>query len=781
LEIRVKHLECRCFIASQADNVPGGISVQSELIIKLLNGGERYGILNQEFDPTSGRIDFFCTAEQNSELLDLSEICFIKFLGKPDLADSFSEDEFFEDVTTSSGDRFHLRLKKGGKRVPEGFFGYPVEIDSDFKSIFFTSTGLKKRKHEQPIGEVLSQKGLVEKAAIEEALTEQQQLRSRRVGEIIAEKAALPQDLVDQTINNVINSGRTKNKARVGDILIEARLVTRQQVEEALHEQTSGKRKRIGLILIEKGLITEDQLLTALAHKFGLQVIDLNETKISPEALKLVPRDMIERMQILPIRLLGSRLTVATSTPTDPTISENLRFVTNCQIELVCARSPQIGEKIALIFDKDDDTVEDLIDELEDLDVVVDDEPEIDRVNESDSKVINLVNKVLLDASKKGISDIHFEPGMGPLPLKIRYRKDGICYTVHQIAATYKAAVISRLKIISKLDIAEHRRPQSGKILLKQAGERIEYRIEVTPTVGGQEDAVLRVLSSSQIIPLDDLGFSVTNLKHFKELLYKPYGIILCVGPTGSGKTTCLHSALAEINTPDTKIWTAEDPVEITQEGLRQVQIHPKIGFNFEDALRSFLRADPDVIMIGEMRDPVAAKTAIGASLTGHRVFSTLHTNNAPETVIRLIEMGMDPFNFADAMLGILAQRLARRLCKKCKEPYHPKREEYNNLVEAYGAEQFKEDDLPNFSKDLTLMKPVGCDACVGQGYSGRIAVHELLVNSAEIKRAIKKNSSAEEITQLAMKNGMRNLRMDGIQKIFFGMTDLLQVNRVSS
>ncbi len=754
--------------------------MQSELIIKLLNGGERYGLLNQEFDPSSARIDFFCTTEQRSEILDLQEICFIKFLGKPDLADSFSEDEFFEDVTTLTGDRFHLRLKKSGKRVPEGFFGYPVEIDSDFKSIFFTSASLKKRSHDQPLGEVLSQQGLVEESAIDEALTEQQLLRSRRVGEILAEKAAVPQEIVDQAISNVTSNGQKKSKARVGDILIEAKLVTLQQVEEALNEQTSGKRKRIGLILIEKGLITEDQLLTALAQKFGLQVINLDETKISPEALRLIPREMIERMQVVPISLQDTELTVATATPTDPTISENLRFATNCQIKLVCARSTQIGEKIAMLFDKHD-SVEDLIDELEDLDVVVDDEPEIDKINESDSKVINLVNKVLLDASNKGISDIHFEPGMGTQPLKIRYRKDGICYTVHKIAATYKAAVISRLKIISKLDIAEHRRPQSGKILLKQAGERIEYRIEITPTVGGQEDAVLRVLASSHIIPLDDLGFSAINLERFKALLHKPYGIILCVGPTGSGKTTSLHSALAEINTPDTKIWTAEDPVEITQEGLRQVQVHPKIGFNFEDALRSFLRADPDVIMIGEMRDPITAKTAIGASLTGHRVFSTLHTNNAPETVVRLIEMGMDPFNFADAMLGILAQRLARRLCNECKEPYHPKRAEYNDLVEAYGTEQFKEDGLPTFSKDLTLMKASGCEECDGQGYSGRIAVHELMVNSVEIKRAIKQNAGVEQITNLAREQGMRNLRMDGIQKIFLGLTDFPQINKVSA
>jgi type II secretory ATPase GspE/PulE/Tfp pilus assembly ATPase PilB-like protein len=754
--------------------------VQSELIIKLLDGKERYGILNQEFDPASGHVDFFCTSEQRSSNLDLGEICFLKFLGKPDLADSFSEDEFFEDVTTFTGERFHLRLKKSGKRVAQGFYGYPVEIDSDFKSIFFTSEGFKKRSHEKPLGEVLSQQGLVKREDLEEALEEQKNLRNRRVGEIIAEKAEVPQIVVEQAIENASQSGR-KVQARVGDILIEAGLVTRQQVEDALQEQASGKRKRIGLILIEKGLITEDQLLAALAKKFGLQVIDLDETKISPEALKQVPREMVVKMQALPISLEDNTLTVATATPTDPTISENLRFATNCQIELVCALTSQIGEKIADIFDQNNDSVEDLIDELEDLDVEVDDEPEIDKITESDSKVINLVNKVLLDASNKGISDIHFEPGMGPQPLKIRYRKDGICYTVHQIAATYKAAVISRLKIISKLDIAEHRRPQSGKILLKQAGERIEYRIEITPTVGGQEDAVLRVLASSNIIPLDDLGFSASNLERFKNLVHMPYGIILCVGPTGSGKTTTLHSALAEINSPETKIWTAEDPVEITQEGLRQVQVHPKIGFTFESALRSFLRADPDVIMVGEMRDPVTAKTAIGASLTGHRVFSTLHTNNAPETVIRLIEMGMDPFNFADAMLGIIAQRLARRLCSECKEAYHPKRAEYNDLVEAYGVEQFKEDGLPKFSKDLTLMKAVGCDACEGQGYSGRIAVHELMTNSAEIKRAIKQGLGVEQITELAMQQGMRNIRMDGIQKIFQGMTDLLQINKVSA
>ena len=272
--------------------------MQSELNVKLLNGGEHFGILNQEFNPSSEQVDFFCTAEQRSTILPLAEICYIKFLGKPDFADSFSEDEFFEDITTRTGERFHLRLKKSGKRIPQGFYGYPVEIDSAFKAIFFTSEGLKKKSHEQPIGEVLSKQGLVEESDIKDALDEQKALRARKVGEIISEQTEVPQVVVEQAIVNATKSGTKKAQDRVGDILIEAGLVTKKQVEDALKEQASGKRKRIGLILIERGLITEDQLLQALAHKFGLKVIDLNEQAPSSEALKRVPRDMVERMQI---------------------------------------------------------------------------------------------------------------------------------------------------------------------------------------------------------------------------------------------------------------------------------------------------------------------------------------------------------------------------------------------------------------------------------------------------------------------------------------------------
>ncbi len=753
--------------------------MQTHVIVKLLTGAERRGLLARALDPGSNRVELYRDDTSPPESHPLDTVSFIKILGKPDLADAFGDEEFFEDVTTVTGERFHLRLKRR-ERPDNGFYGYPTDFDSDFSSIFITSGGLRQRHHDQPLGQVLLQDGLVDPEELVEALDEQKRLREQRVGEILVEQQQLAETVVEQVIDNVWKNPKTRGQIRVGDILIEAGLVSREQVDAALATQTRGKRKRIGAILVERGLITEEQLLAALAHKFELQVIDLEQTAPRPEAIRLLSRDMIEKMQVLPVEMRGSRLVVATSNPTDPTILENLRFVTNCPIEVVVASARQIAARIAELFAAQAMSVDELIDGLGDLDVQVEEDQEVDRITESDSKVINLVNKVLVDAHKRGVSDIHFEPGMGPLPLKIRYRRDGICTQVHQISATYKAAVISRIKIIAKLDIAEHRRPQSGKIMIKHGRERIEYRVEITPTIGGQEDAVLRVLSAAKVYPLDQIGFSAGNLERIRAAIRKPYGIILCVGPTGSGKTTTLHSALAEINQPERKIWTAEDPVEITQEGLRQVQVFPKIGFTFDEALRSFLRADPDVIMIGEMRDLSTAKTATAASLTGHLVFSTLHTNSAPETVLRLLELGIDPYNFADAMLAIVAQRLARRLCTQCKEPYHPKRAEYDELVEAYGPEQFARDGLPAFSRGLTLMRAKGCEACDGQGYSGRLAIHELMVNSTEIRQAIKHAAEIDRLREIAVAQGMTTLRRDGLQKVFLGLTDLNQINRVA-
>nr|WP_272908638.1 ATPase, T2SS/T4P/T4SS family [Nitrospina gracilis] len=404
-------------------------------------------------------------------------------------------------------------------------------------------------------------------------------------------------------------------------------------------------------------------------------------------------------------------------------------------------------------------------------------EDEVSAISETDSTIVKLVNKVLIDAYDNGVSDIHIEPGLGKKAMRIRFRKDGACRVYQEIPPMYRQAFLSRIKIMSKLDIAERRLPQSGKIKMKYGKKDIEYRVETCPTVGGNEDAVLRILAASKPIPLENMNFSQRNLELIRAMASKPYGLILCVGPTGSGKTTTLHSTLGYINTPEKKIWTAEDPVEITQDGLRQVQMLNKIGLDFARAMRSFLRGDPDVIMVGEMRDVETCAVGLEASLTGHLVFSTLHTNSAPETITRLLDMGMNPLNFADALLLIVAQRLVRTLCKNCKKEYHPTKEEYNTLVKEYGdPELFAKNVNVPYSDDLMLQGPVGCEKCNNTGYAGRTGLHECLEGTDEIKRMVMKSSLVEELRRQAINDGMTTLKQDGIWKVFKGDCDLKQV-----
>jgi type II secretory ATPase GspE/PulE/Tfp pilus assembly ATPase PilB-like protein/GAF domain-containing protein len=405
---------------------------------------------------------------------------------------------------------------------------------------------------------------------------------------------------------------------------------------------------------------------------------------------------------------------------------------------------------------------------------VVDEEEDIDAISEGDNITVRMVNKILLEAYDTGVSDIHIEPGTGKDPLIVRYRTDGACRVYQNIPYIYKQAVIARIKILSKLDIAEKRMPQDGKIKMKYGKKEIEFRVATCPTVGGNEDAVLRILAASKPIPLDKMNFSDRNLHLLQETAKSPYGLILCVGPTGSGKTTTLHSALGSINKPDIKIWTAEDPVEITQKGLRQVQMLNKIGLDFARAMRSFLRGDPDVIMVGEMRDAETCGIGLEASLTGHLVFSTLHTNSAPETITRLLDMGMNPLNFADALLLILAQRLVRTLCKKCKSSYHPDQEEFDTLVREYG-EGFDKLGI-EYNDDLVLMGPAGCSACNDTGYAGRTGLHELLEGTDTMKRMIMQKTLVEELRKQAISDGMTTLKQDGIRKVFKGDCDLKQV-----
>jgi len=417
----------------------------------------------------------------------------------------------------------------------------------------------------------------------------------------------------------------------------------------------------------------------------------------------------------------------------------------------------------------------------------------------SDNELVKLVNKIIIDAYNQGASDIHIEPYPEKNKTEVRFRKDGSLVNYIEIPPSYRNALAARIKIMCDLDIAEKRRPQDGKIKFKKYGPLdIELRVATIPTAGGLEDIVMRILAAGKPIPLDKLGLSARNSAKLKQLVAKPYGLFFVCGPTGSGKTTTLHSALGYINTPDTKIWTAEDPVEITQKGLRQVQINKKAGLDFAIIMKAFLRADPDVIMVGEMRDKETVSTGIEASLTGHLVFATLHTNSAPESIVRLLDMGMDPFNFADALLGILAQRLAKRLCADCKQAYSPTREELKGMLDEYCSElksttTWKKDPetayknvyqewVKSFGNDkgqFTLYKPVGCEKCNSSGYKGRVGLHELLEGTDVIKKNIQEHARVAEMFATALEDGMRTLKQDGIEKVLQGLTDMKTVRLV--
>lgn len=747
--------------------------MSSRVLLRFTDGNHALVHLARPFDPADGSLEVMAEPGQPPCSHPFHSLCAIEFAQVPQVFASLPDAGDVVTIETICGEAFNVRLA-GVPGDPGGFFARPDE-EGDYAGVYFTRHGVRRMNPPQLLGEILQSQGLVAKTDLEQALAEQQRLRQRRVGEIISERNRIPQETLEKTIAE----SRLPARVRVGDILIAAGLVTRQQVEEALASQEAGKRKRVGELLIEKGLITEDQLLAALATRFNLRFVDLTDITPDESSLAVLPYELASRLHVFPIESSERHLVVATSSPTDPVVGDTLRFYTTRSVVLVVARKQQIQQAINRHYLQTGSPVRELLVELKSKVVTVEEETPESSFSESDSQIINLVNRILIEAHQRGASDIHFEPGAGKQPMVIRYRIDGICRVAHQVASAYKDAIVSRIKIMSRLDIAERRRPQSGKILIRFEKQKLEYRVEITPTVGGREDAVLRLLSSSRPLPLGEMGFSPPNLRVFREMLASPYGVILCVGPTGSGKTTSLHSALGHINTPERKIWTAEDPVEITQPGLRQVQVHPKIGFSFPEALRSFLRADPDVIMIGEMRDLETAKIVIDASLTGHLVFSTLHTNSAAETICRLIEMGIDPINFAEAMIGVLAQRLVRRLCPQCKRPYHPGYDEYRQLVEAYGEPWFLDHGLPPYTDGLLLMRKGGCEACGNEGYKGRLAIHELLAGTPAMKSLLKKAVPVEAITDLAMTEGLRTLRMDGIYKVFQGETDFDQVIKV--
>jgi type II secretory ATPase GspE/PulE/Tfp pilus assembly ATPase PilB-like protein len=573
---------------------------------------------------------------------------------------------------------------------------------------------------------------------------------------------------------------------------------------ELASRQARKKAVDVEQVLVEEFQVKIPAIGAALSKFFGVPYEPFKSDRVKPmDLLKNLKREYVDSNQWVPIDDTKEGLVVLCL---DPERIRSSRIATNvfpkARLVYRVATQKDFKDTVNHFYGAEAVDTGDIGDMLSDMG---DDSAEgamegaSDEVSAAaDNELVKLVNKVIIDAYNQGASDIHVEPYPGKAKTEVRFRKDGNLSPYIEVPASYRAAIAARIKIMCDLDISEKRRPQDGKIKFKKFGPLdIELRVATIPTQGGVEDIVMRILAAGEPMPLDKMGFTSTNLERLQSTVAKPYGLFFVCGPTGSGKTTTLHSVLKSLNTPDTKIWTAEDPVEITQKGLRQVQVNKKAGLDFAAVMKSFLRADPDIIMVGEMRDKETTSTGIEASLTGHLVFATLHTNSAPESIIRLLDMGMDPFNFSDALLGILAQRLARRMCS-CKQAYTPDAAELTSFLREYCEElmntaRFKADPkgsmeavykdwVKHYGNDkgqLQFYKTVGCDKCGNSGMKGRCGLHELLIATDKLKKLIQEHARVADMLAQCLEDGMRTLKQDGMEKCLTGVTHIKEVRSV--
>jgi type IV pilus assembly protein PilB len=560
---------------------------------------------------------------------------------------------------------------------------------------------------------------------------------------------------------------------RIGELLVKQNLLTTEQLRKA-REQAKSQGQRLGAQITKLGFLQENQLSEFVARQYGVPDINLDEFDIDPAVIQLIPEEVAQKHSVIPVNRAGSTLILATADPSNIFAIDDIKFLTGYNVEVVVAAEEQIKRAIDRYYDKAN-ALDDIMGDFDDSDMeVISGEDDVD-VNalakeSEDAPVVKLVNLILTDAVKRNASDIHIEPY--EKEFRVRYRIDGVLYEVMKPPLKLKNAITSRIKIMSELDIAERRLPQDGRIKLKLGrGKEMDYRVSVLPTLFG-EKTVMRLLDKSNLqLDMTKLGFEQVQLDVFKHAIHQPFGMVLVTGPTGSGKTTTLYSALSELNKISENISTAEDPVEFNLMGINQVQMHDDIGLNFAAALRSFLRQDPDIIMVGEIRDFETAEIAVKAALTGHMVLSTLHTNDAPSTINRLLNMGIEPFLVASSVNAILAQRLARRVCGECKE------QDTETLKDAMVAAGLSEEE----ARATKPMKGRGCNNCSNTGYRGRVALYEVMRVGEELKEFILNGASATEIKREAIRLGMLTLRRSALNKFKEGVTTLSEVHRVSA
>lgn len=682
-------------------------------------------------------------------------------------------------VVFRDGSQLHGETK-GFVKTPYGLFVFLLTTEDRVVRIFVTEASLRSYRVGTLLGEQLINARIVAPEAVAQALDEQ---------------AKRYQLQVDTHLGDDAVGGPTVN---LGDILMTQGLVSRDQLFDAFTRMEREKRNMLGHILVEMGVLNHARLTQAVAEQLSIPAVSLRDFSIPSEVIAMASKAYAFEHHVLPLLATGSTLVVAVESLVDAHYLDQLHTATGRQIVPVIANPEELSARIAAEYANHsteqeatsiDEEIEQLTRQLAsgrgDLQTSVN-----RQVSDSDTLLVRLVNKIISDAHAQGASDIHVETYPEEQPTRIRYRIDGVLSDHLKLPHTLRAALVSRLKIMANLDISEHRKPQDGKIdFARFAPLKLELRVASLPTANGLEDIVMRLLASARPIPLDELGLSTDLASQLKTMVRRSYGLILVCGPTGSGKTTTLHSLLAEVNTAENKIWTAEDPIEITHPGLRQIQILPRAGLTFATAMRAFLRADPDIIMVGEMRDSETTHIAIEASLTGHLVLSTLHTNSAPESVVRLLDMGLDPFSFSDALVGVLSQRLARRLCKHCKVPMPEAEASVEMLALANDyckdstqtADQVLADWMTRFAgpdgSPPSLYRAAGCAKCNHTGHKGRVGIYELMTASPAIKKLIQARSPVDQLFKAAVGDGMLTLKQYGLLKIMEGLTDPISVH----